>query len=119
MAIKKRGIQTFFNPPESPDSGFLKFYVKAAGPNTIGIDCEFQIADCSRRIHLDVEPRAAWKSDGKYKATDLKATTESIKVRRAKVALMRKVFNDVFDMLDESYNALEEEIKAIPKGEIK
>jgi hypothetical protein len=25
----------------------------------------------------------------------------------------------VFDMLDESYNALEEEIKAIPKGEIK
>lgn len=122
MTVESWGNQTFFNPPESPDSGFMKAHIKPVTKtgDTLGFDSEFQIADCSRRIYLEMEPYALYTNGdkGKFKASSIKTSLDSIKERRKKVAVMRKVFNEAFDAFDRALDQYEKDIKSIPKDKI-
>lgn len=124
MTVSKWGHQTFFNPPESPDSGFMKAHIAPITEfgDTLGFESELQIADCSRRIYLEMDPYSLYTRAGddrkKYKAGDIERAKESIKTRRKKVAVMRKAFNDTLDALERAYTEYEKDIKAIPKDRI-
>lgn len=124
MTVSKWGLQTFFNPPESPDSGFMKASITPVSESgtSLGLDTELQIADCSRRIYLEMDPYALYTRTGKerdkYRPSDIQRAKDSIKERRKKVAVMRKSFNDTFDALERAYDEYEKDIKAIPKDKI-
>lgn len=117
MNIKKWGTQVFLNHSLSPSSGWVKFNIRPERrEGAFGIESEAQLADCSKKIVLEFEPRTLYPSyrSGMYDVKSILESKKSIRHRRAKVAKFRKAVVEYCDRMNEALNEMERAIDAIP-----
>lgn len=86
----KYGLQRFLNPPDSPDSGFMKLSIKPREKHgydksykAIGHSVTYQLADCGERIFLEFGFGGIFNVE--TYSTDAAETLTSMRAKRKKM----------------------------------
>ena len=109
----KFGVQTFLNPVDSVDSGYIKFsimpngYGEAERKKYFGHTITWQIADCSKKVYLEFDGWHGYDHSGKgLSKHSVRSRLKTLRGRRKKLQLF---VDSVNSMAEKVFQAMDED----------